>query len=113
MEKVYRDIGSRIRALRQALRLTQAEVSERIGIDPSFYGQIERGANVPSLKTLFAIASALKIEPADLLPRVRGERLKDPLMSAALGELLARLKPGRRRFIVGMVRDLADELKRS
>jgi transcriptional regulator with XRE-family HTH domain len=111
MQKVYRDIGARIRALRQALRLTQAEVAERIGIDASFYGQIERGTNVPSLKTLFAIAAALRTEPANLLPRARAARAKDPLMAEALGELLARLKPGKRRFLIGMVRDLADELK--
>jgi transcriptional regulator with XRE-family HTH domain len=112
MQKVYRDIGARIRSLRQALRLTQAEVAERIGIDPSFYGQIERGTNVPSLKTLFAIAAALKTEPAKLLPPARPEPHKDPLMTAALGDLLSRLKPAKRRFLLGMVRDLADEFKR-
>ena len=111
MQKVYRDIGSRIRILRQALRLTQAEVAERIGIDPSFYGQIERGTNAPSLKTLFSIAAALKTEPANLLPPGRRERGRDPLMTGALEELLSRLKPGKRRFLVGMVRDLADELE--
>ncbi len=112
MEKVYREIGARIRALRQALRLTQAEVAEKIGIDSSFYGQIERGANAPSLKTLFAIAAALGAEPAHLLPSVRGRAGRDPLIGDALENLLSKLEPARRRFVVGMVRDLADELKR-
>ena len=111
MKKVYRDIGARIRALRQALKLTQAELAERAGIDPSFYGQIERGVGVPSLRTLFAVAAVLRVEPAELLPKAAG-RGPDPLMTEALGSLLSRLKPGKRRFLMGVVRDLADELKR-
>lgn len=109
MEKVYRDVGARIRTLRQALKLTQAEVAERCGIDPSFYGQIERGANVPSLRTLFAVAAVLQVEPGDLLPKTRGPR-QDAPVADALGALLTRLKPKKRRFLMGVVRDLADEL---
>jgi transcriptional regulator with XRE-family HTH domain len=108
MKKVYRDIGARIRALRLASKLTQAEVSERCGIDPSFYGQIERGANVPSLRTLFAVAEVLRVEAADLLPRT-GRVGADAATTKALGSALSRLKPAKRRFLMGVVRDIADE----
>ena len=109
MKKVYRDIGARIRALRLASKLTQAEVAERCGIDPSFYGQIERGANVPSLRTLFAVAEVLRVEPGDLLPKV-GRGGADAATTQALGSVLSRLKPSKRRFLMDMVRDLAGEL---
>ncbi|HEX4049179.1 MAG TPA: helix-turn-helix transcriptional regulator [Elusimicrobiota bacterium] len=109
MKKAYRDIGARIRALRLALKLTQAEVAERCGIDPSFYGQIERGANVPSLRTLYAVAEVLRVEPADLLPKL-GRTGADAATTRALGSVLSRLKPSKRRFLMGVVRDLADEL---
>jgi transcriptional regulator with XRE-family HTH domain len=108
MKKAYRDIGARIRALRLASKLTQAEVAERCGIDPSFYGQIERGANVPSLRTLFAVAEVLRVEPADLLPRI-GRGGADAATTAALGSVLSRLKPAKRRFLMGVVRDIAGE----
>lgn len=110
MEKVYREIGARIRSLRQTLKLTQAEVAERVGIDASFYGQVERGSNIPSLRTLFAVAHALRVEPASLLPKTRG-RPEDDAAAEALGPLLSRLKPGKRRFLMGVVRDLAGELE--
>jgi transcriptional regulator with XRE-family HTH domain len=110
MQKVYREIGARIRALRQGLRLTQAEVAERAGIDSSFYGQLERGANTPSLRTLYAVAAVLHVEPGELLPKTRGKD-EDPALSGALNALLKRLKPAKRRFVLGMVRDLTDELK--
>lgn len=109
MEKVYKEVGALIRASRQALKMTQAEIAGRVGIDPSFYGQIERGANIPSLRTLFSIATALGVEPADLLPTLKG-RPKDSA-TKALDTLLIGLKPGKRRFLLGVVRDLADELK--
>ena len=112
MQKAYREIGARVRGLRQALKLTQAEVAERIGIDPSFYGQIERGTNVPSLRTLFAIAGVLRVEPADLLPKSGDRPGADPLMTKSLGALLSRLKPKKRRLLLSVVRDLADEFER-
>jgi transcriptional regulator with XRE-family HTH domain len=108
MKKAYQEIGARIRALRLASKLTQAEVAERCGIDPSFYGQIERGANVPSLRTLFAVAEVLRVEPADLLPKI-GRGSANVAATDALGAVLSRLKPAKRRFVMDMVRDLASE----
>lgn len=108
MEKVYRDIGARIRTLRQGLKLTQAEIAERVGIDPSFYGQIERGANTPSLRTLYAVAAVLRVEPSDLLPSSRGE---DRHVHAALDAMLAELPPRKRKMILGVVSDIVDGFK--
>lgn len=106
MEKVYREIGARIRALRQASRLTQAQVAEKAGLDASFFGQLERGANVPSLRSLYSIAVALAVEPADLLPRLKGPEPRDAALQA-LDAVLLRLPPQRRRVVLGMVRDIA------
>lgn len=110
MVKIYREIGSRIRALRTAARLTQAEVAERAGLDASFFGQLERGANVPSLRSLYAIAGALSVEAADLLPRLGKDRSRDPAL-AALDAALENLPARRRRVLLGAVRDLADGLR--
>ncbi|MBI5238922.1 MAG: helix-turn-helix transcriptional regulator [Elusimicrobia bacterium] len=110
MEKLYAEIGGRMRGLRKALRLTQAQISELAGIDASFYGQIERGANIPSLKTFLAIASALKVDPADLLP---SSRSLSPAYHKTLGRLLEELPQEKQRFILGMVKDMAEELKAS
>jgi len=42
MDKFYREIGKRMKSVRMALKMTQAQVAEKACIDPSFYGQIER-----------------------------------------------------------------------
>lgn len=99
-----------MRVLRQALGLTQAQVAELSGIETSFYGQIERGANVPSLKTFLAIAQALDADPADLLPKP-GRRDELPYRRA-IERLVKDLGPKQKRFVLDTVRDIAGRLKR-
>ena len=110
MEKLYAEIGGRMRSLRTALKLTQAQIAEMAGIDASFYGQIERGANIPSLKTFLAIASALRIDPANLLP---SSTSLAPAYRQTLGKILEELPQDKQRFLLSMGRDMAKELKTS
>ena len=37
MDRLYADIGARMRSIRKTLKLTQSEVAAAVGIDPSFY----------------------------------------------------------------------------
>lgn len=112
MQKVYREIGARIRTTRLSLKLTQAQVAEKAGIDASFYGQLERGTNTPSLRTLFAVAAVLHVEPSELLPRTKSRSGKGSLTAETLDSMISSLKPARRRFLLGVVRDISDELDR-
>jgi transcriptional regulator with XRE-family HTH domain len=59
-------LGRRVRALREALRLTQDEFSRRCGISVSFASLLERGERSPSLETLLTIARALEVPVSDL-----------------------------------------------
>lgn len=110
MDRVYVDIGKRMRSLRIALRQTQAQVAEAAGIETSFYGQLERGANIPSLKTLFAIAKAIGAESADLLPTKAGAKVGQD--EKALGRLLQRLGPKQRELALGIFGDIVRRLKK-
>ena len=44
---------------RKNARLTQAELAERIGADKSYISRIERGITVPTVATLYRIATAM------------------------------------------------------
>ena len=46
------DIGERLRGVRESMRMTREEFSEKIDITDSFLGQIERGERSLSAKTL-------------------------------------------------------------
>lgn len=66
-EEARRCIGTTARAARTALRLTQAEVANAIGMAPEVYGRIERGLLMPSVPTLLSIALQLRVSPDALL----------------------------------------------
>lgn len=46
------NIGERLRGLRENMKMTREEFSEKIDITDSFLGQIERGERALSVKTL-------------------------------------------------------------
>jgi len=89
--------------------MTQAQVAEAAGIDSSFYGQIERGVNTPSLKTFVDIACALKTDAADLLPRRAPGR--ERLYETAVEKLLDGLAPKRKALVLGLVKDIVARYK--
>lgn len=48
--------GDRLRKLRNEAHITQARVSEILGIEPDAYGKYERGETSPSLDTIVKLA---------------------------------------------------------
>lgn len=52
-------LGDRIKMLRKARKLSQAQLAEMVGIDPKYMSRIEVGGVYPSLKTLVRIGDAL------------------------------------------------------
>ena len=60
-------LAERIRKIREAHKLTQAEVADRCNISASAYGKIERRAGSSSFDTLTKVASALDVEVSFLV----------------------------------------------
>ncbi|MBE7708412.1 MAG: helix-turn-helix transcriptional regulator [Cyanobacteria bacterium SIG27] len=59
----YRNLGVRIKYLREKAGLTQEKLAEKSGISLDYLGKIEVCINKPGLKTILKLANALKIEP--------------------------------------------------
>ena len=59
--------GSTLRKLRLGAGLSQEELAERANIDRSYLGAIERGEHNVALLNIIKIASALGVEPFELL----------------------------------------------
>ena len=57
----YKKAGYRIQTQRKILGLTQEVVSEKIGITPSFFSQIESGTRKAGIKTFVSISKVLGI----------------------------------------------------
>jgi DNA-binding XRE family transcriptional regulator len=59
-------LAANVRHHRIFAGLTQAVLSERVGVEPWFIRAIEGGRQPPSFKTLVALAHAFKLDVRDL-----------------------------------------------
>jgi|ERR1700733_3388282 len=66
--ELFKAVARRMRAARMKEGLTHAALAERIGVKTSYIFTLERGTANPTLKTLHRVATALKLDPAELLP---------------------------------------------
>ncbi|MFN7696400.1 MAG: helix-turn-helix transcriptional regulator, partial [Deltaproteobacteria bacterium] len=60
-------LGTRIRELRLAAGLTQAELARRTGIHRPNIARVEAGRHTPSLETLARLAAAIGVPTASVL----------------------------------------------
>ena len=65
----YRDIGSRIRAVRLDQKMTQEQLAEAVGVGVTHISHIETGNSIPSLQVMIDIINALGCSADELLCR--------------------------------------------
>ena len=70
-------IGARLRQRRLELGMTARELARRVDCSPSLISQVERGRAVPSVSTLWALVTALRISM---------DRLFDPAQEGVASE---------------------------
>lgn len=61
MSDISKQLGQRIRNLRNEQHMSQEELSFKAGISPAHLGQIERSTKNPTIDTIAKIATALNI----------------------------------------------------
>lgn len=67
MNKINKQVGNRIRALRQKRELSQELLADSSGVHRSHIGKIERGEIDVSFATLYKIGTGLRVPLAELL----------------------------------------------
>lgn len=70
-------LGKRIREYRLNHKLTQAQLSEQLGIDDKHLSRIELGKNMPNPQLLERLAEIFNIEIKDLFEFKHHERPED------------------------------------
>lgn len=66
--KLREEVGRNLERARKKKGLTQIEVAVEAGLNPSYYGKIERGLVNPSLEKLYKIIKSLGVRSSDILP---------------------------------------------
>jgi len=64
---VEKAFGQVIRRIRKGLKISQAELEKRTGLDRTFISDLERGIQGPGIRTLFRIAKGLETDAWALL----------------------------------------------
>lgn len=87
---IPKQIGVLVRAAREGADLTQEQLAALSGVDKDSISLIERGGTFPSLRTMYDLASALKVRVADLVPDEAASKSAARLKGEA--EVLAALR---------------------
>lgn len=86
MQDAKRLVGERVQTLRKRKKLSQEELSSRVGIDTKSLSRLERGAHYPSLETLERIRVELDVDLKDFFDfdeRPSAEEMRDFLIRTA------------------------------
>jgi transcriptional regulator with XRE-family HTH domain len=104
--------ADRLRARRQELRLTQEQLSEQTGVTQSTISQLERGEQIPTLRSLVVLAKALDV-PIDWLLGVEADRSGEAISStdtleAEIIEQFRRVDPSRQQEVADLFRAIVN-----
>jgi len=66
----HKKFGDRIKELRDKHKLTQEDLADKVGVDRSYMGFLERGEKNPTLKNLIRIAKAFDITLSKLFDKI-------------------------------------------
>lgn len=69
LEKVRKDFGLRVRALRTERGFSQEDFADECGLHRTYVGAIERGERNVSINNIAKIAAALKVDTANLFSK--------------------------------------------
>lgn len=81
------DLGMAIRAARTLSGVSMRALAARCGVSQPFLSEVERGMATPSIATLYRIADALGLSPAQLPPTASGDDVQ--VIRAAAGRRVA------------------------
>lgn len=65
-EKIFKDLGGKLRSAREKAGLTQAELAEKAGINDNYYAVVERGEKNISYEKLQRVLKVLNIKSLDI-----------------------------------------------
>jgi transcriptional regulator with XRE-family HTH domain len=98
--KIYGFLGQLVRLRREALQITQNDLARRVGVARTSISNIEKGRQRIPVHVLFALADALGVEMASLLPS-RGSVL--PSATIQVHGVSKAAPPATERFIASVL----------
>ncbi|MFB6455316.1 helix-turn-helix domain-containing protein [Chitinophaga sp. Hz27] len=69
-EHIIKSFGANLKRIRKEKEMTQVDVAFEAELEPSYMTRLENGKVDPSLSTICALASALDVDPCELITTV-------------------------------------------
>lgn len=107
IDQIRKRLGQNIAAARKNKEWMQAELAEKVGMDPVSLSRIETGNSLPGIERVIEIAAALDVGTMQLLEGV-SLNLSDQAQEVAT--CMARLSASDRNLVVSLVRQLTERL---
>ncbi|MNE31788.1 anaerobic benzoate catabolism transcriptional regulator [compost metagenome] len=105
-----KDLGGRVRAVRTAMRMTESQLAQAVGLTFQQIQKYEQGTNRISASMLLQLSQALKADFSALVAP-EGGRPAEAVRSLQEEQLLsdfARLNAERRRLVLDLARTLGE-----
>ena len=106
LKMIEKSIGERIKEQRLRNKLTQEQLSEKLGISKNHLSAIERGVYRVQIETLVMIINCLGCTADDLFCDVIDNGYK--IRSSRLSERIAKLPPEEQNRILAVVNTMVD-----
>jgi transcriptional regulator with XRE-family HTH domain len=114
-------VGERLRAIREAKKLSQGDIENRTGLLRCYISRVENGHTVPAIETLEKFARAMgvplyqifydgeKAKPLKVATNSNGPRpsTKQTRLAERVNDLVGRMRPRDRELLLIMARKLA------
>jgi len=65
---ILEKFGDTVQKVRKSQGISQEELAVKLAMHKNYIGMIERGERNPTIRTLYKIAKALKVDSSELLP---------------------------------------------
>ena len=104
MSDIAKELGLRIRQLRNEKHMSQEELSFKAGISPAHLGQIERAIKNPTIETIAKIACALDVPVTVLFSEERIISKPQSLMIEKINAQLIDMSEEEQKDILRIIR---------
>jgi len=111
-EKVYKDLGKKIREIRKKKKFTQEELAWKTGVSPNFIGLIERGQKSPSLETLIKIGEVLEVPVSTFFENLKYPIKEEDILTKKVSSIVKEGSEKEKKIIYQIVKSIIKKRKK-
>jgi transcriptional regulator with XRE-family HTH domain len=94
-ERLYQAIGKRLKGLREANDLTQADLAKTLGFERTSITNIERGRQRPGVHVLYRICAYFQVPIDKLLPAIDSDEIAPRKLPPEAARALEKVRASR------------------